>query len=141
MDKETLMRYRDNQKEVVQIKEQIETIRARLEAPKTQMLTGMPSGHGDGDPLTDGIAAIDSLLERYEKKLCSLCAEQEKIERALELLSGKERAILRYRYICGYKWETICSLMGSEKYGPMEWTTIHRKHREALRRLQELTES
>lgn len=139
MDKETLQRYQHNRKEIVQIREEIETLRAKLESPGTQKITGMPTAHGgSGDPLGSGIAALDALREKYEKKLCDLCAEQAEIETALDMLDGEARAILRYRYISGYKWETICNLMGADEYNPMDWTTVHRKHRKALRKLQEL---
>lgn len=140
MNKETLLRYQQNRREIIQIEEEILTLRAKLESPKTSSFTGMPSAKGPGDRLADGIAALDTLTSRYEKKLHDLYVEQEAIEKALNYLSGNERTILRYRYLNGYKWETICNLMGSEAYGPMEWTTVHRKHRKALQRLEALTE-
>lgn len=139
MDKETLLRYRHNRMEIIQIQEQIETLRSKLESPKIQEITGMPATHGSaGDPLGNGIAALDALRKRYKEKLCILFAEQEAIENALDMLEGELRTILRYRYICGYKWETICNLMGPSEYEPMDWSTVHRKHRKALRKLEEL---
>lgn len=139
MDKETLLRYKNNRKEVIQIREEIEALRLKLESPSTQKINGMPAAHGgNGDPLGNGVAALDALCEKYDKKLFALCTEQTAIEAALDTLDGESRAILRYRYICGYKWETICSLMGGDEYDPMDWTTVHRKHRKALRKLQEL---
>lgn len=140
MNKETLLRYQENRKEIIQIKEEIETIRARLEAPKTQSFTGMPTAHGgSGDPLTNGIAAIQALTEKYEKKLCELCTEQQEIEAAISRLDGDDRTLLRYRYIQGLKWETICTKMGPSEECPMEWGTVHYRHRRALRKLKELS--
>ena len=133
MDRETLEQYRKNRKEILQLREEIEALQSKLSAPSTANYSGMPGGRGGaGDPVGNGVAALDALCTRYRKKLAELCAEQEEIENAIDGLDKELRTIMRYRYIAGYKWETICSLMGSEKYGPMDWMAVHRRHRKAL---------
>lgn len=139
MDKETLLQYQKNRKEILQLREEIDALWGRLLAPGTTKFSGMPTSRsGNSDPTGDGVAAADSLLLRYQKKHQELCAQQLAIETAIGSLSNELRTIMRYRYILGYKWETICNKMGSDEYGPMDWTTVHRKHRKALHLLAEI---
>lgn len=139
MDKNTLSKYQQNRKEILQLAEEIQELWEILSAPGTQRMTGMPSTHtGISDPTGNGAAAIKDLCDLYQKRILELCAAQIEIEAALKQLDGELRTIIRYRYIRGYKWETICNKLGSEEYGPMDWTTVHRKHRKALRKLAEI---
>lgn len=139
MDKSTLSKYQQNRQEIIQLAEEIRVLRESLSAPGIQRMTGMPSTHtGISDPTGNGAAAISDLCDLYQKRLHELCAQQIEIEAALKQLDGELRTIIRYRYICGYKWETICNKLGSEQYGPMDWTTVHRKHRKALQQLAEI---
>lgn len=139
MDKSTLSNYQQNRQEIMQLAEEIKVLQEALSAPATQRMTGMPSNHsGVSDPTGNGVAVITDLCDLYQKRLLELCAQQMEIEAALKQLDGELRTIIRYRYICGYKWETICNLLGSERYGPMDWTTVHRKHRKALQQLAEI---
>ena len=141
MDKSTLSKYQQNRREVIQLAEEIKDLRGTLSAPGTQRMSGMPTTHtGVSDPTGNGAAAIADLCDLYQNRILELCAQQIEIENALKQLDGELRTIIRYRYICGYKWETICSKLGSEEYGPMDWTTVHRKHRKALRKLAEITQ-
>ena len=133
MDRETLEQYQKNRKEIVQLREEIEALQFKLTAPGISKYSGSPGGHGGaGDPIGTGVAALEALCSRYDRKLKELCAQQAEIEGALDSLDKELRTIMRYRYISGYKWETICNLMGSEKYGPMDWMSVHRRHRKAL---------
>ena len=139
MDRETLAQYQKNRKEVIQLNEEIAALQSKLTAPGIAKYSGMPSCRGGaGDPLGNGVAALEALCSRYQRKLAELCAQQEEIENAIDSLDKELRTIMRYRYISGYKWETICNLMGSENYGPMDWMTVHRRHRKALEILGDL---
>lgn len=132
MDRETFAQYKENRREILQLREEIETLRSKLMAPSAANYSGMPSAHGGaGDPVGNGVAALEALCARYERKLNELCVQQEEIEAAINGLETELRTIMRYRYILGYKWEAICDRMANEK-GPMDWSTIHRKHRKAL---------
>ena len=133
MDRETLAKYQMRQKEIVQLEEQIEALQSKLTSPGIAKYNGMPGGRGGaGDPIGDGVAALEALCGRYSRKLKELCDQQQEIEDAIETLDDELQTIMRYRYISGYKWEAICNLMGSEKHGPMDWMTVHRRHRKAL---------
>lgn len=139
MDKDTLQRYQRNRKEILQLREEIETLRAKLTAPGTQKITGMPTVHGgSGDPIGSGVAKLDELCALYGEKLGKLCQQQLEIETAISKVGGDDEALLRYRYIQGHKWETICTKMGKSEDEPMEWGTVHYRHRRALRRLAEI---
>ena len=134
MDRETLSRYKSRKKEIDQLEEQIAALNSKLTAPGIAKYSGMPRGAGGvSDPTGDGVGALDALCRRYMRKLKELCDQQQEVEDAIGTLNDEElRTIMRYRYISGYKWETICNLMGSEEYGPMDWMTVHRRHRKAL---------
>jgi len=133
MDRETLEQYSKNRKEIIQLREEVEILQSKLTAPGIAKYSGTPGGRGGaGDPIGNGVAALEALCTRYNRKILELCAQQEEIELALDSLDKELRTIMRYRYILGYKWETICNLMGSEKYGPMDWMAVHRRHRKAL---------
>lgn len=139
MDKETLRQYQPNRREILQLREAMDELWGRILAPGTTKYTGMPTAHnGHSDPTGDGVGSAEALLSRYQRKHKELCEQQLEIETAIDSLNKELRTIMRYRYILGYKWETICNKMGSDEYGPMDWTTVHRKHRKALRLLAEL---
>lgn len=132
MDKATLTQYKNNRLEIIQLREEIDALVNKLSAPGIAKYNSDPSGGGGpGDPVGNGVAALDALRARYEQKLDELCRQQEEIEAAIDQLDNELRTIMRYRYILGYKWEAICDRMANDE-GPMDWTTIHRKHRKAL---------
>lgn len=133
MDKETLMQYQKNRKEIFRLTEEVMTLESKLLAPGIAKYTGMPGGgNGVSDPTGDGVAALEALCKRYNRRIKELCDQQQEIEDAINTLDKELCTIMGYRYISGYKWETICNLMGSEKHGPMDWMTVHRRHRTAL---------
>lgn len=132
MDRATLDKYKNNRREIIQLREEIDALANKLCAPSIAKYGGEPSAHGGpGDPVGNGVAALDALRSRYTRKLDELCQQQEEIEAAIDLLGDELRTIMRYRYILGYKWEAICDRMANDK-GPMDWATIHRRHRKAL---------
>ncbi len=98
-------------------------IKARIEAPKNQVITGMPMGHGEN------INAFDRYLiklERYEQKKNR--KEQELLEKwqiANDLLSEngieKENIILlRLRFYKGYQWKRCVKEMAKD-YPNSKW--------------------
>jgi len=139
MDRETLEQYLSNRKEILQLKEEIENLESMKTAAGIAKYNGMPSGGGGiSDPTGDAGIALGDLRRRYEKRLREMEAQQLEIEDAIAYLEGDFRKIIRYRYIMGLKWEEICEKMGDEEHGPMDWSTVHRKHRAALKKLEEM---
>lgn len=55
--------------------------------------------------------------------------EMQSIENIIEGLDEKEKLLMRYRYINGLKWETICYKMD------YKWRHIHNIHSSILRKL------
>lgn len=132
MDRVTLDKYKNNRREIIQLREEIDALENKLSAPGIAKYNSSPAAHGGpGDPVGNGVAALDALRSRYNRKLDELCQQQEEIEAAIDQLDDELRTIMRYRYILGYKWEAICDRMENEK-GPMDWSTVHRRHRKAL---------
>ena len=131
MTKERLRNYQAIKREAEQLEQQIEELEARMYAPKTQQLTGMPSA-GSPSP-GSAIEAMTvkhlELVERYRAKLAQLAAEQLEIEEAIEALDGTERMLLRYRYIDGLTWEEVCVRLC------YSWRQTHYIHAKALEQL------
>ena len=105
------------------IDDKILEIKARVEAPKNQVITGMPRGHGEN------VNAFDSYLiklERYEQK--KRIKEQQLLELwqvAKDLLSEndikKENiALLRLRFYKGYQWK-VCAKIMAKDYPDSRW--------------------
>lgn len=132
MDKATLSQYRDNRREILQLREELYILETRVEAPGGTNYSGMPSGKGGtSDPVGNGATALEALRSRYNRKLRELLQQQEEIEAAIARLDDELRVIMRDRYILGYKWEAICARLDDDG-NPMDLTTAHRKHRKAL---------
>ena len=135
MTKERLRAYQKNKQEREQLRQQLEEIEAALYYPKIQRLTAMPSAPVDGNPQEDLAIRHIELQERYRAKLDELAGEQLAIEQAIESLEQTQRLLMRYRYLEGLKWETICCKIN---YG---WTQTHHIHGEALKALRRYEES
>ena len=140
MDRETLEQYRQNRKEIKQLQEEIKTLRGSLTSAGVAKYSGSPGGGGVGDPVGNGAIKLADLCSLYEKRISEMLSQQVKIEKAIGQLDAESRQLLRYRYIMCYRWERICVEMGTEEKGPMDFTTAHRKHRKALKKLGELTQ-
>ena len=70
------------------------------------------------------------LMDRVER----LYELRNKIEDAMERLSSDQRLLLRYRYIEGMTWESVCVKMH------YSWKQIHRIHAKILRILEDDTQ-
>lgn len=137
MDKETLMQYRENRLEIMQLKEEIENLESMKTSAGIAKYNGMPGGgSGPSDPTGNAGIALGDLRAVYEKRLREMEAQQLEIEDAIAYLEGDYRKIIRYRYIMGLKWEDICERMPNENGDPMDISTAHRKHRKALKILE-----
>lgn len=134
MTKERLRQYRDRALELAQIKEKIEALEAPLYSPRSQRITGMPSGHGNGNPKEDLAIKHMELLDHYRELEAELSAEQLAVERAIDSLPPKARALLRFYYVDGLTWDKVCEKMH------YSWTQVHRIHGRALEKLKEQEE-
>lgn len=131
MTKERLREYRDLKREKEQIRQKLETMEAALYYPKPQRFTGMPSNPSAGNAMEDMAARHLEILDVYKEKLRRLDEELQAIEAAIDGLSSRERALLRYYYIDGLSWEEVCVAMS------YSWRQVHRIHAGALEQLRD----
>ena len=76
------------------------------------------------------VAKIEEKEARYLGKLNVILDEEQVIEKAIdELKDGRERTVMRYRYISGLKWEEICVKAN------YSWRQIHYIHSRALKNI------
>ena len=128
MTKEFLKEHIDKLAEADQIKAEFDILYIMLKSP---VITGMPVGHSaDADKIGNVVAKIEEKEARYLGKLNVILDEEKVIEKAIdELKDGRERTVMRYRYISGLKWEEICVK------AHYSWQHIHRLHAEALKKM------
>ena len=130
MTKTELQGYVKLSMEVIGLEEELELLEAQLYRPRMALLTGMPRG---GSPVTiaDKLAKLENLKLQYQKKWDKAMAQRKHIETAIDTLTCPiERTIMRYKYIHGHTWETICD---KTHYC---WDSVHRYHNKALKNLQ-----
>lgn len=116
------------------IKAEREQIQAELDAladPRGANLDGLPKGSGNGDAMLGVIAQREKLADKYRAKLEELTAAQADIENLIDSLGPRERRLMRYRYIKGMDWETVCVAMA------YSWRQTHRLHSQILDKLLE----
>lgn len=89
---------------------------------------------GSGISMADAICNADMVAKRINDKIERAQGFLSEIESEIDVLSdGRERSVLRYRYVNGLKWEEICMKM------PCSWDTVHRWHRNGLNHLRILS--
>jgi DNA-directed RNA polymerase specialized sigma24 family protein len=131
--KARLKQYRNNKKEIEQLRARLEELETALYYPKIPHLTDMPKGgNTEGNHQEDLAIYHIELLTKYNTKLAELAAEQLAIENAIEGLSQTERMLMRYRYLDGLAWEEVCVRIG------YSWVQTHAYHGKALQKLAEL---
>ena len=133
MSKEQIKRrlnsYHHVQMERRQILDRIMRLEARLTAPGSQNMDGMPHGSGSGDSMARGVAALADLRDLYRAKEADLAQALIDIEHLIGGLEPVERLIARYRYIDGLQWEKICVKIN------YSWRQTHRLHAEMIDKL------
>ena len=127
--KRKLHSYIDLKYERQQLEHQLNQLRATAEAPRSQAMDGMPHGSGGGDAMASIVAELVELQKKYEIKLLKLIEMQATIEVMIEKLESTERQLMRFRYIEGLPWETVCVAMN------YSWRQTHRIHGQALDKL------
>lgn len=131
MTKEKLRQYRYIKKEILLLEQEIERLRASLEAvPK---LDDMPKSNYAVDRTADTITKIVDLESIMTDRLHQLCKLQQEIEQTIASLPAEQRLLMRLRYIEGEKWEAIALEMN------YSWKHIHRIHGQALQKLKDDT--
>lgn len=133
MTKKDLQNYRARKREAQNLSELIAELESQMASPRSQRLSGMPSGgHSDPDKMSGLVARHSELLELYRQNRQTLIEAQTSIEHTIASLEPTERELLRRRYIQGEQWDEIAMKMS---YSPRQ---IHRIHGSVLCKLKQM---
>lgn len=124
--KRRLRGYRNIKAEIVQIKELMEEVDAKMEAPKGATMDGTPKGSCSGDPMVGIVSQRIELQKKYQTLQTSLIEQQSWIEDRIAELDTRERRLMRCYYLQGMTWEQVCVAMN------YSWMQTHRLHNNAL---------
>lgn len=128
--KKYLNGYRNVCLKIVDLKEQLESLRLAEQQAKGQQLSDMPKGGHRQQDLSDVIIRIETLKDKIDKEIIKSMNRRIEIENTiLGVEDAKEKTLLRLRYLEMLKWEEICVRM---KYS---WKQIHRLHAKALEKI------
>lgn len=129
MTKEELKEYGILKNEVVQLEEQIVFWEERKTSIKSQIISDMPRGGGDGKELLDILIGIEDIIKKLNKKITKLIKKISEIEDTIENLDTIERLLIRYKYIENLKMFQIAEKMNySERH-------LNRVHSDVLKRI------
>lgn len=129
--KNRLHQYQNLKREQRQIQSELERIDPETTSVSSPNMDGMPRGSGVSKPTEAGALARISIMERYQEQLDKLSEEQLALEKLIEDLDPVERMVLRYRYLEGLPWESVCVAVS------YSWRRVHHFHASALDKLVE----
>ena len=128
--KEYLSSYRNMQKRIINLREQLESLREVERSAKGRRLTDMPKGGARQQDLSDLMVHIEELRDKISDKIWEANKIRVNIEDAIAgLRDADEQRVLRLRYIEIKKVGTISAEMG---YSPRQ---INRIHGRALKKI------
>lgn len=130
MGKEELMQYKTIKVEIKQLKERIKELEERKTSIKSQVITDMPTGNGEGTDILSLIVMIEDAETELIQKEKQLIATMNKIEHTIDNVENSlDRCILRARYIECKAWEQICVELN------YSWRQIQRLHSNILKKI------
>lgn len=97
-------------REVPQIEDELETLKAKLIYAKSPKLDGMPKQTSSGDG-ADMIVKYIDLKEHYKQMLADLLGKYKDLEKLVLKLPPDERRAIRYRYIMGMTIREVSQAM------------------------------
>lgn len=129
--KEYLNSYRNVRKRIINLREQLESLREIERSAKSQQLSDMPKGGGSGQQdLSDLMVKIEELREKISDKIWEANKIRVNIEDAIAgLQNADEQRVLRMRYIEIKRVGVISEELG---YSPRQ---INRIHGNALKKI------
>ena len=127
--KEWLRRYRKAAQLERMKLDEVEQYRAAAEHV-TQVLSGMPSGAGDGQALPRAVERImDAVQEANAQVMECQQIRKEIMDTMAQTVDMQDYGILYMRYIGGMKWEQIAVKIG------MDVSRVYRRHKAAVKAL------
>ena len=121
--REKLNNLLDLQRQSILIKEKLMTIDSKLQSPKIQVITGLPSGKGGG---ADIISDLIEKKQKLESKLNGLrkqqCEEFSAISAELKEKRFKDSIIelVKQRFLLSKPWNE-CACILAKKYPTEKW--------------------
>ena len=104
----TLTQYIAKKKEIIYLKDKIDSIREQLDCIKSSSDTSLvPAQPFNDDKLADIIANLVDLENYYDSELTKLLHDQLDVERTLTVLEPIERLVIRYKYFEGMQTDEI----------------------------------
>lgn len=115
-----LFRFANNERQLDNLIERIETLRSRLGAPGSPTLSGMPrGGGGEVDMIGRKLGAIEALEEQAQRLLARSRHLYAEINGEIDKITGKGwpdlRAVLKMCYLDLASWEEINVMLWSGK--------------------------
>lgn len=121
-----LKRYRDALRLEKELREELETQRARA-CKTTTALTGMPSGGGDGQALPRAVESIIAAQQELQAQINLCGATRREVVAVLnQIADARDHEILRRRYLLGQRFEEIAVEMC------FEYRWVRRRHKRAV---------
>lgn len=103
-------------RDINDIENKLAVLRAAIESPKNQIMTGMPRGGVQENPLDKYLIKAEQL----EKQKCELITQQKHLwttaRKKLKNISSEELYIMRLRFVDGLTWKKCVAVMNC-KYG------------------------
>lgn len=128
LTKHDLQEYRWLLESIEMLESEIQYLRDKIDI-KSPLWSDLPGCKSEGDKMATVVSQIVDMREDLLKEIHKLMSKRREIERAIESLPEREKALIRYRYIKGMAWGQICEAMHYES------RNVHKVHSKALNML------
>ena len=133
MTKEQLKEYKKIKIELNTIEDKLTYLREKKTSIKSQIINDMPtSSKSELDRLGELLEEIEEVIKLYFKKKKKLLKKLYKIEKSIYVLDELERAVIRYVYFEGKRFEEISCIIN------YSYRTVRRIHKSAIDKLEVL---
>ena len=133
MTKEELKEYKKIKIELNTIEDKLTYLREKKTSIKSQIINDMPtSSKSELDRLGELLEEIEEVIKLYFKKKKKLLKKLYKIEKSIYVLDEVERAVIRYVYFEGKRFEEISCIIN------YSYRTVRRIHKSAIDKLEVL---
>lgn len=133
---EWLSEYSGIDERIERLENEVERLRTKLEGVGAQVIDGMPKATGNSKDHEKLILELQKLDNELTTETLNLRKKRLDI---LEAVNGirepRLQVLIEYRYIDLMRWEKICNELNCS------WDTVHRWHREALKKIKVRTQS
>ncbi len=120
---EELEKIADLKKKISDYEEQLKNLYFKNTAPKNQIFSDMPKGGNNGNSIEEYIIKmekIENIITGYHLMLSKhWYSANIKFKKAG--LTSLEIELLKYRFLCNYKWKN-CIMKMQKKHPEMKWT-------------------